>query len=173
MSQAIRRQKHQEGTRFNLSIAAVAVMVAVMAMMLASCCTSRNGTGTTPQAMSADVAGPCHPNGSKINPRICIGGDGSTNPPSGLIIHSKNNGKPNKVQFQTATGTGVLAITLNTCTQLVLMPGCGTGAICDAETVTTLSGNCSYTPTINSSTAADPIIVTDGCCPTTEERKPK
>jgi hypothetical protein len=151
------------GTSLGTSLAA---LLAIAALPLLHC----SNMSSPPDASSssanrlAEAGGKCTPNSSKNNPKVCVAADGTVNPDN-FHIQSRDNGKPVIVRFATDTGTGTLKLTLNACVQLKLDPGCGSGATCTAETVMTESGPCTYTPTVDGKVAADPIIVTDNCCP--------
>ena len=153
--------------RFARSFAVSMVVVgAVLAIPLMHCSTNATpgtDTGARPAHLAGDTA-TCTPNSSKVNPRVCVAADGSVRP-DGFHIQNKDNGRSVTVHFQTDSGTGVLDIRKNTCPQLVIT--CDGSANCTGLTVTDTFGDCSYTPVVNNHAAADPIIVTDNCCPTT------
>ena len=89
--------------------------------------------------------------------------------PDSVLVHSKNNhAGANPIIFKTTNGIGTLTISTN-CSQIALTTTCGNGATCIAHTVPGVTGTCTYAASVNGSPSADPIIVTDNCCPSTTD----
>lgn len=162
--------------RFARSFAVtLAGIVTVFALPLMHC--STNTTSTTDTGMRAAVAekgaggtGACGSSTNPFAPIICIAADGSATPAS-VTVHQRNNNAANPVVFKTASGSGTLTINLTSCSQITLGSGCGRGPVCNAQTVTDVTGTCTYSASVNGAAAADPIIVTDNCCPSTTETR--
>ena len=146
----------------------IAAIVAVCAIPLMHCTTSTTtpgtDTGARATALTDSGGGTCNSSTNPYSPIICIAADGTATP-SNVTIHSHNNNATNPVIFKTAGGSGTLTITLTSCSQITLGSGCGSGPVCNAQTVDGVTGTCTYSASVNGSTPADPIIVTDNCCP--------
>jgi hypothetical protein len=153
------------GRSFAVSFGAIVALFAIPVMHCSTTTTPATDTGA--RALSADGGGSCGSSTNPFAPIICIASDGSATPNS-VLAHSKNNMGANPIVFKTANGTGTLAIS-TTCSQISLGSGCGHGPVCNARTVPEVTGTCTYSASVNGSTPADPIIVTDNCCPSTTE----
>ncbi|HWS71088.1 MAG TPA: hypothetical protein VN605_03195 [Thermoanaerobaculia bacterium] len=149
---------------FAVSMVAIAAVFAIPLMHCSTNTTPGTDTGARATALSEDTGGTCNPSSNPFAPIICIAADGSAMP-NNVTIHSHNNNARNPVVFKTANGTGTLTISLTSCSQITLGNGCGNGPVCNAQTVTTSTGTCTYSASNNGSAPADPIIVTDNCCP--------
>jgi hypothetical protein len=155
-------------------VAAVLVVVAMPLMHCSTNTTSGTDTGAQATSLAADSGGSCKPSSNKFSPIVCIASDGSANP-TNFTMHSHNNSNANPIIFKTTGGSGKLTISLTSCSQITLGSGCGSGPVCNAQTVPGVTGTCTYSASVDGSAPADPIIVTDNCCPSpgTEHRPDK
>lgn len=154
---------------FAVSMVAVVSGLAIPLMHCSMKTRPSTDTGVAPSRLATET-GPCVPNNSKVNPRVCVQPDGSVQPDN-FSIQNKENGRPVTVKFQLDATTGTLDIRKVSCPQIAI--ACDGGMTCTGLTVMDTAGPCSYTPVVNNHAAADPIIVTDNCCPSTEGDHPR
>lgn len=149
---------------FAVSLIAVFAVFALPLMHCSTNTTSSTDTGARSASLAAaDVTGSCASSTNPYSPVVCISSDGTANP-SSLTMHSHNNNSANPLVFRTVSGGGTLTIS-TTCSQISLGSGCGSGPVCNAQSVPGNTGTCTYSASVSGGAPADPIIVTDNCCP--------
>lgn len=153
------------------------LVVAVCAIPLMHCSTNSTTAagGARPSASSnALVNFPCIPSSNPFAPVVCISAGGVADPDT-IAVHSHADGLvPNRILFLNATGSGKLSIKLGDgCRNLNPLSLNCVGGTCSVMTVPAVAGDCTYTAGIDGAMGADPIIVTDNCCPIADIIHPK
>lgn len=156
---------------FAVSLAAITTIFAIPLMHCSTNTTSTTDTGARARLTADGGPGGCNSSTNPNSPIICIATDGSATPATVTAHQRMSNGAAVPILFKTASGTGTLNISLTSCSQITLGNGCGHGPTCNAQTVTNVNGTCTYSASVNGAAAADPIIVTDNCCPTGTETR--
>ena len=148
----------------SFAVSIVVPILAVFAIPLMHCSTSTppaTDTGLRAASFDAGDSSTCVPNTNPNNPVICIRADGVADPDR-LTMNKMDHGVGNPIIWRTAAGGGTLTLNLS-CSQIET-PMCH-GGICIARTNPDSEGTCTYTANLDGVTGADPIIVTDNCCP--------
>jgi hypothetical protein len=146
---------------FVVSMVAILTLFAIPLMHCSTTATPATDTGVRTATLGG--TGECVPSDNPNNPVICVAKDGSVmpNPPDGLKVHNNDKGVGVPITWKT-TEMAALTISLN-CAQ-ISTPICK-GQVCASRTATTTTGPCEYTPRLDGQAGADPIIITDQCCP--------
>lgn len=159
---------HRFARSFAVSLAAIVAACAIPLMHCSTNSTPGTDTGARASLAADGGTGGCVSSTNPFGPIICIDTAGNATP-SNVTVHQRNNAGANPVVFKTQAGTGTLSISLTSCSQITLGSGCGNGPVCNARTIIDTTGTCTYSASVNGSAAADPIIVTDNCCPSSTE----